>query len=78
MADIIYKLSYFEKQSLTRKRFVKFNKRLIKLQPYFIKKQALAKVLSCQFYEILKNTFVGCFCILKMFVPVTEFTSAVD
>ena len=30
----------------------------------FIKKETLAQVFSCEFYEISKNTSGGCFCIL--------------
>ena len=31
---------------------------LIKLQDNFIKNETLAQVLSCEFYEIFKNTFL--------------------
>ena len=30
-----------------------------------IKKETLAQVFSCEFYEISQNTFGGCFCFLK-------------
>ena len=97
MAAIIYKLSYFEKQSLTKKVFLKILRSsqkntcvgvsyLINLQGwclqlyycYFIKKETLASVFSCEFSETFKNTSGDCFFILKISLKVTEFTSAVD
>ena len=47
-------------------------------RPATVLKRRLAKVLSCEFYETFKNTSGGSFCMLKISVPVAEFTSAVD
>ena len=84
-ATVIQKLSYFEKQWLAKK-FFKVSQSSQKstfvgvsfLKKPFNKKEALTQVFSSEFWEIFKKTFFGCFCILKISVPVTEFTSAVD
>ena len=80
----ILRNSHLEKGVL--KSFTKFTGKhqrqsliLIKLQAYcYIKKRLWQRCFPMNFCETFENTSSGYFCILKISVPVVEFTSAVD
>ena len=84
-ATLIYKLPYFEKQVFLKASKSSqetpmleslFNKIAGSRTATVLKKRLLTKVFCCEFYETFKNA--SCFCILKISVPVAEFTSAID
>ena len=54
-----------------------FNK-ITDLRTATVLKKRLTKAFCCEFYETFKNTSSGCFCILKLSVPIAEFTSVID
>ena len=83
-AGIIYNLYYFEKQSPAKKgvlkNFTKFKGKHLCQSLFFNKVEGLrpayvtlAQVFFCEFYEIFKNVYGGCFGILKISVQATEF-----